>query len=284
MPFTVLVTGASGFLGAALRRTRDGRFDLIGAGRRRPAGPEAAAWRPLDLLDEASVRAAVEGVRPHAVLHAAASQRDPELDAVVVEGTRRVAGAARDAGALLCHVSTDMVFDGEAAPYHEGSARSPNTDYGRAKGRAEEIVLASGERVVVVRTSLLFAPSPDDPRTRALVERLARREPVTLFTDEVRCPVLVDDFARALWRLLGDALGGAPALPRVAHLAGPEPMTRFAFGTALLRALGSDLGSVRSGTIAESGLARPRDLTLVSPATPPSWREPLRSPRQVLAG
>lgn len=283
MARTVLVTGASGFLGTALLRSRPPGLRLTAAGRRLPPGLSRDDWEPMDLAAASALGPAMKRFRPTAILHAAATQRDEELESVVVEGTRQAVRAAQDAGAFLLHVSTDMVFDGEAAPYHEASPHTPNTAYGRAKARAEDVVRETAGPALVVRTSLLFEPATSDPRTAALLDRLARGEPVILFTDEVRCPAHVGDLAAALWRTLEDALTGRSPLPPVAHLVGPEPMTRYEFGVALLGALGRETAGVRAGTIAESGLARPRDLTLVARATPAAWRAPIRSAREVLA-
>ncbi len=282
MPPTVLVTGASGFLGTALRRAASPVARVVPAGFRGVPSRAQDGWLRLDVRDEVAVREAFERLRPDAVLHAAATMRPSDLEAVIVGGTRAVARAASAIGAFLLHVSTDMVFDGEAPPYREDSPVAPNTEYGRAKALAEEIARRESDRCLVARTSLLFEPSLDDPRTRWMLERIAAGETVTLFTDEVRCPALAEDVAHALWRALADCLAGSVPPPAVAHLCGPRAMTRFAFGSALLRSLGQGLEQVRAGTIAASGLVRPKDLTLVAPATPAAWRAPIRSALKIL--
>ena len=281
MAHRILLTGASGFLGSALRRRARGRGPLVPAGRRVPAGESRAAWCTFDVRDAAATRAAVLEVRPDLVVHAAATMQAEDLEEVIVAGTRAVARAAREAGAKLLHLSTDMVFDGEDPPYDEASVPSPNTPYGAAKARAEAGARAAGEPLVV-RTSLLFAAGDEDPRTRDLSERLRRGEEVVLFTDEVRCPAFVDDVAESLWLAIADVLDGSRPIPGVAHLMGPEAMSRWEFGARLLDHLGLATTGVRPGTIRESGLVRPRDLTMRAPHTPARWRAPIRSPRLVL--
>ena len=66
------------------------------------------------------------------------------------------------------------------------------------------------------------------------------------------------------------------ALPPVLHLGGPEVLTRWEFGTSFLEAMGLPTSGVRAMALAESGLVRPRDLTLVSRRTPPELTRGLR--------
>jgi hypothetical protein len=53
-------------------------------------------------------------------------------------------------------------------------------------------------------------------------------------------------------------------------------LTRWDFGISFLEALGLSTQAVRAQTLAESGLVRPRDLTLVSRRTPPEITRGLR--------
>lgn len=69
----VLVTGASGFIGARLCE-RAGKLGAVvhGVSRRSsPAASPAVHWEQLDLTDEAAVRALARRVQPHVVLHLA---------------------------------------------------------------------------------------------------------------------------------------------------------------------------------------------------------------------
>src|SRR5262249_53922299 len=160
----------------------------------------------LDLTDAGAVRRAFAAARPDVVLHAAAlprvsdCHRDPgAARRVNVTATATLADLTERAGARLVHISTDMVFDGEAAPYAEDAARAPLRVYGRTKAGAEAVVLA-GRRNAAPRVSLLFGPSrcgrPSffDDQVRAL----RTGQPLTLFADEWRTPLDLDSAARAL--------------------------------------------------------------------------------------
>ena len=274
---TVLLTGATGFLGRAMRRRAAGRGQLVLAGRQVPAGADGRSWCVFDVRDAAATQEAIQRQQPDVVLHAAATMEPDLLEEVIVSGTRAVAEGARRADALLVHVSTDMVFDGEKPPYDEESPLSPNTPYGAAKARAEEVVRDGVS--LIARTSLLFSAGDDDPRTKSVATRVRGGEDVVFFTDEIRCPALVDDVAEALWLAALDASASRKPRPGVVHLMGPDAMSRWEFGNGLLHHLGLGTAGVRPGTIRESGLVRPRDLTLVARHTPAAWRAPIRSPR-----
>lgn len=281
----LLVTGGSGFLGSRLCARAGRAWDLVSTWHSQPPPGTGRTCR-LDLRDRDAPLAVLRETRPDIVLHTAYSPREECFDEVIVAGSAAVAEAAAACGATLVHLSTDMVFDGESPPYAEDASLSPVFPYGRAKAAAEERVRAACPHAVIVRPSLLYSLAPPDPRLeRNLADARAGR-PVVLFHDERRCPAHVDDVAAALLALaerLAAPGGHRPPPPRVLHLPGPQALTRWQFGTAALQALGAPLASVRPGTAKESGLVRPRDLTLAAPATPPELLRPLRPLAEHLA-
>ena len=79
----------------------------------------------------------------------------PGRSDVDIDATADLVDIAAAMGARIVHTSTDLVFDGKAAPYRESSVPSPSSVYGRSKLASERPVLAF-ERGVVVRPSLMF--------------------------------------------------------------------------------------------------------------------------------
>jgi dTDP-4-dehydrorhamnose reductase len=216
----------------------------------------------LDLTDAAAVRCLLTEVQPQTVIHTASAppavaQRSVQaLEAVIVEGTRHLAAACADTGAHLVHLSTDVVFDGEGAPYTEDAPLGPLHAYGRAKAAAEEIVADFCPDAVLVRTSLIYGFEPLDPRTRWVVDSIRTGEPITLFVDEVRCPVWVEQLAAALLELAARREAG------IWHVAGPQALSRYEFGMRLADFLGVDPAEITPGVSRQSGLLRPRDCRL----------------------
>ena len=272
MALRLLVTGASGFLGRTLCRQAATSWEVsLGYHDHEPDTRFGVAYR-FDVSDRAAVARVFAAARPDAVIHAAVTSREEKLDQVVVHGSEAVARTAAERGVLLVHVSSDMVFDGERAPYDEDWPPSPITPYGRAKAEAEARVARAHPGAVIARTSLLYSLRPPDPRLARVLEDLEAGRPVTFFTDERRCPAEVGDVAAAL---LG-AARRVSTLPPVLHLCGPETLSRWDFGVGCLEVLGVPSSAVRSQTVAESGMRRPRDLTLVARRTPRDLRSQIR--------
>jgi dTDP-4-dehydrorhamnose reductase len=243
---TLLVTGATGYLGSELLR----RTDAVGV-----------ASADVDIRDAVAVGALFERLRPQAVIHTAYRRDDR---ATTLDGAVNVAAAA--AGARLVHLSTDVVFDGEkGAPYVEEDEPTPLTEYGRAKADAERAVLAEHPGALVVRTSLIYGGARPGPQ-----ELLAADPDATFFTDEVRCPIQVGDLADALIELAATDLSG------VLHVAGADRLSRHEFAELLVGR------AVRAASTVDAGVVRPRDCSLAIDRARGLLRTRLRGAREVL--
>jgi uncharacterized protein YbjT (DUF2867 family) len=158
---TVLVTGASGFVGSHLLP------ELLGAGHRvvalvRSAGAGEKVTRRLpaalvanvelrtgDVDRPATLPAALAGV--DAVVHLVAIPRDwnggKQLLAVNLDGTRNLIGAMQVSGVRrLVHLGALGVVDRE------------ELHYAKSKARAERAVMESGLDWTILKPSLLFGP------------------------------------------------------------------------------------------------------------------------------
>ena len=132
------------------------------------------------------------------------------FDAIHVEGARRIAAAAREAGvARLVHVSAIGA-----------DAKSPG-NYGRTKAAGEAAVLAEFPGAVILRPSIIFGP--EDAFFNRFAD-LARKAPLLPLVGGGRTrfqPVYVGDVAAAVAAACtGQARAGA-----VYELGGPEVMT-----------------------------------------------------------
>lgn len=291
-----LITGASGQLGGHVLRLLFGTgrppaettpvggmavLALAGRGAVRSPGGEV---RRVDLADLDALRATVCDFRPTHVLHLGAmtgvadafSRPDEarrintEATCVLAEATMSVGRAgfqpARGTGPMpavprFVLASTDMVFDGNAAPYSESATPAPLSHYGRTKAAAERAVLdRRWPGALVVRIPLLYG-QPCSARETTFVRQIATLRAggeLRLFTDEFRTPLWLGDAARALIALARSTLEG------MIHVAGPERLSRYELIERCARLLG--IGQPRlvatSRRDAPGDEPRPADLSL----------------------
>jgi dTDP-4-dehydrorhamnose reductase len=267
----VLVTGGAGLLGSALIDAAPDGVEVHATQRHTPV-VGAATVHEIDLADPDDPVGLLAAVRPDVVVHTAYGKEDLARD--VVAATRSVAAACAIQGTALVHLSSDVVFDGEHAPYAEDAALMPIHAYGRAKAEGEGDVVTAVPDAAVVRTSLVLRAEPLDVTSGWIVGALRAGEALALFTDEIRCPIRVDDLAAMLWDVV--------ALPRHErsgpwHLVGPDALSRHALGVLLAEAHGLDPSPITAAQSHEQPAPRPRDLRLTSSRPLPTSPRPVRT-------
>jgi dTDP-4-dehydrorhamnose reductase len=222
----------------------------------------------VDIRDLGALSALFAVVRPATVIHTATvlgnktGSGQDDLWPVVAAGAANVAVAARSVGARLVHVSSDAIFAGRDAPYTEADAPSPVFEYGAAKAAAEEAVAAVDPGAALVRTSLIVSGGRGElsRHERTCLDLATGAASGALFTDEIRCPIAVDDLAEALVALAATDYAG------VLNVAGPEVLSRHDIGVRVAARHGVDPAAVPASTLAASGLTRPARVVLDSSA------------------
>lgn len=174
------------------------------------AGREVTALgrADLDITDEAAVESAVAG--HDVVINAAAytkvddaESHETEAYAVNAVGARNLASATVRTGARLVHVSTDYVFEGEAAtPYAEDTLADPKNAYGRTKAAGEAFVRSTAPySSYIVRTAWIYgAHGPNFPKT--MLRLASSHDTVSVVTDQVGQPTWTADLARQIVAML----------------------------------------------------------------------------------
>ncbi|MSO75418.1 MAG: NAD-dependent epimerase/dehydratase family protein [Alphaproteobacteria bacterium] len=251
---TVLITGANGFVGAAVLRRLVAAGQAVRALVRPGSNRRNLAGLPVeivegDLLDSASRTRSVAGCS--ALFHVAADYRlwvrDPApLYAANVEGTRGLLLAAGDAGVRrIVYTSSVAVLghrpDGRPADETTGATLADMIGhYKRSKFLAEAAVselVAKGLPVVTVNPSTPVGPGDvrPTPTGRLIVE--AARGRVPAFVETGLNIVHVDDVAEGHWLAYGKGrvgeryvLGGddmslRQILTAIAWLTGRRPPT-----------------------------------------------------------
>jgi dTDP-4-dehydrorhamnose reductase len=218
----IWITGAGGLLGAEVaRRFQSGdRYEVIAADR-----------AALDITDPRAVDDRLRSFRPDIVINCAAFTavdlcESAEKAALGVngDGAGFVAAGAAAVGARLIHISTDYVFEGDAAsPYavdHPPGRPERLSAYGRSKLLGEQRVAAAHPGALIVRTAWLYgAAGPCFPKTILAAAR-QRQE------------LKVVDLADGLFRLAATDLTG------ICHVTNAGSCTWYEFAREILRVAG----------------------------------------------
>lgn len=195
---TVLVTGASGFVGSALcARLRLDGHSVLGTVRRLDSnrdGSQAAAIGNLasDTNWTASLKNADGVVHLAARVHMMADKSaDPltEFRRVNVHGTTALARQAAAAGVqrfvFLSSIKVNGEFTMPGEPFTADDTPAPIDPYGISKHEAEQslrqIAAETGMEVVIIRSPLVYGPGVK-ANFRAMMHWLARGLPLPLAT------------------------------------------------------------------------------------------------------
>ncbi|MFI1105856.1 SDR family oxidoreductase [Streptomyces melanogenes] len=269
---TTLIIGGSGFLGTELtRQAIAAGHSTVATCTTAPGGPSQAQWHPLDLRQPGQLAQVLADVRPTLVVNVASSKASWTVTA---QGPIRIAMAAAQHAFRLVHVSSDAIFSGvDRVHYDESCLPDPTSPYGAMKAAAETGVLTVNPQAVIARTSLIIGRG-QSVHERAVHEMATGTREGALFTDDVRCPVFVEDLAAALLELAaGEAAG-------IRHLAGADAVSRHELGTLIARRDGLDASRLRTGLRAQSTLPGALDVRLDSRATQQQLRTKLRGVRE----
>jgi uncharacterized protein YbjT (DUF2867 family) len=210
----IFVTGGSGFVGGHVVHELRGRDLAVRCLVRDPRkAAKLAAWgcelSQGDMTDPAALRRGVDGAETVIHLVGIRQGREEEFQRIMVEGTRNLLAAAREAGVgrflLMSALGTSEETKG-LVPY-----------YG-AKWEMEQLVRASGVPHVIFRPSFVFGPDGGILPTFAKLARLAPVTPIIGSGRQRIQPIWADDVAA----YFADGIARDEVTGRTFELGGPD--------------------------------------------------------------
>lgn len=260
----LLVTGASGLLGANFMLEAVEKHDVVGLYHSHPIKHERVRTVQAHLNSRDSVRRLIEAVCPEWIINCAAAtnldlceDRHDWAFRLNRDLPGWVAQEAQVFGARLVHISTDAVFDGEKGNYKESDAPAPISVYGESKLAGELAVTSANPEALIVRTNIYgWNAQPKSSLAEFFLEKLERGEACDGFRDVWITPLLASDLAKAILELLDMDVKG------LYHLAGQECVSKYEFGRRLANTFGLDAGLVAPISVDSAGLKAHRSKNL----------------------
>lgn len=264
-PFKILIVGGSSYIGRVFCSLSRKKYDVAYTYLTNPVKIDGCQGYRLDIRNRFEMDQLLRTVNPDVIYHLAYNMAKPWES--IVEGTWNLIQAKEKVEAEVrkknikqrikfFFLSTDAVFDGGRCWYKECDIPHPIWEYGKAKYKAEQLVISA--QGFVIRTSLVYGFNPMDPRTEYLIQALKDlREGHAYFEDEYRCPIYVEDLCEALLQLVE-----LMDLPPILHVAGPERLSRYELARRLADGLGLDGKKVKKGLQKDIPAIRPKDVSL----------------------
>ncbi|CAA9278961.1 MAG: GH1 [uncultured Chloroflexi bacterium] len=246
----VLITGRTGTLGQAFARLCDLRAIVH----------RVTSRAEMDIGDPASVAAALDALRPWAVVNTAGYVRvdDAEQDRdrcfrENADGPAILAEACAARGIKLLTFSSDLVFDGrKGEPYVESDAPAPLNVYGESKAAAEQRVLAACPDALVARTSAFFGAWDEHNFVTAALRELAAGQRFVAAVDQVVSATYVPDLVHACLDLLLDGERG------ILHLANGGALSWYDLALQAAQMAGINAERLQGATTDTLGLPAKR--------------------------
>lgn len=196
----ILVTGANGQLGTALRNsTHDSKDNYI-----------FTDVAELDITDAEAVRKAVKDNSIDVIVNCAAYTNvdKAEDDAQFAEllnatAVSNLAEAIRDNGGTLIHISTDYVFGKEPynVPCREDQKGTPTGVYGLTKLHGEQAIQASGVKAIVIRTAWLYSEYGRN-FVKTMLGLTSTKPELKVVFDQTGTPTYAQDLADAIFYII----------------------------------------------------------------------------------
>ncbi len=227
----VLITGCNGQVGHCLTERLKNKTEIL-----------ALDYDGLDITDQQAVFDTVASFKPDYIINAAAhtavdrAEEEVELsNAINRDGPKYLAEAAQQVNAVMLHISTDYVFDGEGEhPYVETDKTAPQGIYGRTKLEGEQAVAQSCEKHLILRTAWVFGEHGNN-FVKTMLRLAQTRAELSIVGDQFGGPTYAGDIADALITMVEFIEQGNQPEWGVYHFTGMPYASWFDFAVTIFK-------------------------------------------------
>lgn len=201
----VLVAGSSGQLGQSLQFIA-------------PKHPDInfifCSSQELDITNLDNCEQIFSKHKPHYCINAAAytavdkAESEPEKARLInVVGAKNLAEISKNHNAILLHISTDFVFDGNLSPraqsrgYNEDDLPNPTGVYGQTKLDGEKAIQKTWNKHFIIRTSWVYSQFGNN-FMKTMLRLASERDSISVVNDQIGTPTNAIDLAETLIKMI----------------------------------------------------------------------------------
>lgn len=197
----------------------------------------------LDICDKMAVENAFASQQINVCINCAAytavdkAEDEPKLARKInALAPQILAEACKRHDALLVHVSTDYVFDGNGtSPYREDEAVCPQSVYGTTKAEGEKLIHESGCNYFIVRTAWLYSATGKN-FVKTMLMLADTRDEINVVADQKGTPTWAYDLAEMLVHLINQ--NGTEPVHETFHFTNTGIITWYDFTVAIMEIAG----------------------------------------------
>ena len=261
MKLKLLIIGGSGLVGSTLLKYASSKYDIHFTYNTHQIKFDNTSSTQINLLhDEKLLLELITKIQPDIVVNTVAHssvdlcESDHNLtDKLHVDVTKKIAQVCKDMDSKLIYISTDAVFEGELnKKYTESDQTNPINYYGKSKLKAEEIILNSSPKNVILRSAVIYGWHEKSRFTNWIIQTLKEKRMVDPFIDQYNTPTLVDDLVKSLLIIFEKNISG------MFHATGNSCINRYEFALVLAKTFGLDTKLIKPVTSKEKKQDAPR--------------------------
>lgn len=230
----ILIVGGNGQLGNCIRKISENYLDEYIF--------EFTDSNTLDVTNSSQVEDYFNDFKPNFCINASAytavdlaEKEEEKAYAVNAEGVENLAAACKEHNAVLIHVSTDYVFDGETEiPYSEDDFTNPIGVYGASKRKGEELALEANPKTIILRTSWLYSEFNKN-FVKTMLNFFQTKEEMNIVADQFGQPTNANDLAKAIFTIIETE----PKTFGIFHFSNYPETTWFHFASKIAELSGS---------------------------------------------
>jgi len=262
----LLITGASGMLGATLVKNYQEKYDVYATSRTDFLGNTSKNFLKFDLLEK-SYDKLIDWSAPDIILHCGAitdldySEVEKKITtAVNANSVKKFLGYGSDLRVIL--ISSDAVFPDKIKMAKETDQPMPQNVYGRSKEIAEKYILRNGNHNLAIRTTII-GKNINKKKVGFLewiINSINNEKKITLFDDVFFTPITIWNLSDELEWIINNKISG------LLHISCNEEISKYDLGLKICEKMGLDNSLIVRGSIDDFyfNAKRSKDQTLDS--------------------